>query len=73
MRPAPSRAVVAAAAGATLALLGAAPRAEARKFSGSASGGTNPFIGRFSFGVDASGSPVGSATMTYSYASGVVR
>jgi len=42
----------------------------ARKYTGSISGTTNPFIGRFSYPVDSSGGIVGSATISYTYANG---
>ncbi len=51
-----------------LAALAATP-ARARVFSGSLSGGGGewPFLARFSFGADASGAPVGTASMSFTY------
>jgi hypothetical protein len=53
------------------ALAALAAPARARKFTGQL-GGSNvfPVIGRFSFGVDASSAPVGTATLTYTLPGG---
>jgi hypothetical protein len=49
------------------ALLAAAPLAtRAMVYKGSVNGAINPFIGKFAFGVDSSGSPVGSVSLAWS-------
>jgi hypothetical protein len=49
------------------ALLAAAPlSSQGLVYQGSVAGATNPFIGKFAFGVDPSGAAVGNVALTYS-------
>ena len=70
-RPPLTPAALALALALTLALL--QPRAAlARKYSGSLTGdkGAWPFLARCAFGADASGAPVGSASVSFAYPGG---